>query len=88
MVKTHTKFAKFSRPTGKDANIITAIKLSSSGPNVAKARVKSNAIHEENIATKPLARLVNLDSITRHENIVADVAANDEFAGSRRIGHR
>ena len=88
MIKTHTKFAKLLRPTGKAANELTTIKPTPWSPNVAEVRVKSNAIHSENIATKPLARLVNLDSITRHKNMVADVAADGKFAGSRHIGHQ
>ena len=88
MIKTHTKFAKFSRPTGEAANELTALKLTPQSPNVAEVRVKSNAIHSENIATKPLARMVNLDSITRHKNMVADLAADGKFASSRHIGHQ
>ena len=72
MVKTLTKFAKFLRPIGKAADEIIAIKLSPHGLTVAEVRVKSNVIHIENIAPKPLARTVNLDNIARHQDIVAD----------------
>ena len=72
MVKTLTKFAKFLRPIGKGADEIIAIKLSPHSLTVAEVRVKSNVIHIENIATKPLARTVNLDNIARHQDMVAD----------------
>ena len=66
MVKTLTKFAKFLRPIGKGADEIIGIKLITHSPIVAEVSVKSNAIHIENIATKPLARRANLDSSARH----------------------
>jgi hypothetical protein len=72
MVKTRTKFAKFLHPIGKDAEEIIAIKLSHQRLIVAEVRVKSNVIQKENIATKTLARTVNLDNIARHQDIVAD----------------
>ena len=46
--------------------------LSAHSLTVAEVRAKSNAIHTENIATKPLARRVNLDNIARHQDMVAD----------------
>ena len=66
MVKTLSKFAKFLRPIGKGADEIITITLSPHSLTVAEVRVKSNVIHTENIATKPLARAVNLDNIARH----------------------
>ena len=43
--------------------------------------MKSNAIHTENIATKPLARRVNLDNIARHQDMIAD-ALRDHGGGA------
>ena len=88
MLKTPTKFAKFPRPLSKGANEINAIKLGTHNLTVAEVRTKSNGIHIENIATKPLARKVNLDNITRHLDKVADFAAGQEFAGNRRVVHQ
>ena len=72
MVKTFTKFAQFLRPTGKGADEIIAITLSPHNLTVAEVRVKSNAIHRENIATNPLARAVNTDNIARYQDMIAD----------------
>lgn len=76
MDKTLAKFAKFRNPSGKYAGEIIAIKLSPHGFTVAEVRVKSNVIQIDNIATKPLARKLNLDKIVRHQDMVADVAAD------------
>ena len=52
MVKTHKKFTKFSRPSGKRTNEIIGVRLNSHTPNVAEVGEKSNALDEENIAKK------------------------------------
>ena len=72
MVKTLTKFAKFLRPIGKGTDDIIAVKLSPHTDTVSEVRVKSNAIHIENIAAKPLARTLNLDNLSRQREMVAD----------------
>jgi len=43
--------------------------------------VKSNAIHIENITTKPVARKINLDNITRYQDMVVD-ALRDHGSGA------
>ena len=83
-----TKLAKFPRPADKGATEFTAIEVSSSSLTLAEVRVKSNAIHIENIATKPLACMVNLDSFNLHQIMVANVAAYDGFASSQCVGRR
>ena len=70
MVKTLIKFVKFLRPIGEGADEIIVIKLSTHSLTVAEVRVKSNAIHVENIAIRRLARTVNLDNIARQQDIV------------------
>ena len=70
MVKTLTKFAKFLRPIGKGTDEIVAVKLTSHSVTVAEVRVKSNAIHIENIATKPRARTLNLDNLPRQQEMI------------------
>ncbi len=72
MVQTLTKFAKFLRPIGKGTDEIFALKLSPQTDTVAEVRVKSNAIHIENIAVKPLARMLNLDNLPRQREMAAD----------------
>jgi len=72
MVKTLTKSAKFLRPIGKGTDEIIAVKLSPYAITVAETRVKSNAIHIENIVTKPLNRTLNLDNLARQQDMVAD----------------
>ena len=64
MVKTLTKFAKFVRPIGKGTDEIIAVKLSPHNVTVAEVRVKSNAIHIENIATKPKSASASSGDIT------------------------
>ena len=54
MVKTLTKFAKFPRLVGKGKDKIIFVKLNTHNLNVAELRVKSNAIHTENISKKLL----------------------------------
>ena len=49
-----------------------AVKLNPHVLTVAEVRVKSNVIHIENIATKPLARMLNQDKIARHQDMLAD----------------
>ena len=84
MGKPLTKFAKLLRPIGKGADEIIAITLSPRSLTVAEVRVKSNVIHIENITTKPLARMVNLDNIARHQDMVEealqDMREHDLFA--------
>jgi len=70
MVKTLTKFAKFLRPIGKGTDEIIAVKLSPHTNTVAEVRVKSNAIHIENIAIKPRARTLNLDNLPRQQEMI------------------
>jgi hypothetical protein len=43
--------------------------------------VKSNAIHIENITTKPVARKINLDNIARYQDMVVD-ALRDHGSGA------
>ena len=54
MVKTLPKFAKSPRLIGKGKDKIIFVKLNVHNLNVAELRVKSNAIHEENMSKKPL----------------------------------
>ena len=54
MVKTPTKFAKSPRLVGKGKEKIIFVKLTAHNLNVAELRVKSNAIHAENISKKLL----------------------------------
>ena len=72
MVKTLTKLAKFLRPIGKGTDEIIAVKLSSFDITVAEVRVKSNVIHIENIATKPLTRNLNFANLPRQHDMVVD----------------
>ena len=72
MVKTLTKFAKFPRPIDKGTDEIIAVKLGPHTIIVAEVKVKSNGIHIENIAAKPLARTLTLDNLPRQQKMVAD----------------
>jgi hypothetical protein len=69
MVKTLTKLAKFLRPIGKGTDEIIAVRLSSFDITVAEVRVKSNVIHIENIATKPLTRNLNFANLPRQHDM-------------------
>ena len=89
MVKTLTKFAKFLRPIGKGTDEIIAVKLSPHTNTVAEVRVKSNAIHIENIAAKPMARTLNLDNLPRQREMVADTLRemrNQNLFGAVDVG--
>jgi hypothetical protein len=46
------------------------VKLTPHSVTVAEVRVKSNAIHIENIDTKPRARTLNLDNLPRQQEMI------------------
>ena len=71
MGKMLTKFATFLCSIGKGTEDVIAEETSPPLVRVAEVRVKSNAIHTENIATEPLARTLNLDNLQRQRETVA-----------------
>ena len=54
MVKTLTKYAKFPRCIDEGKDKISFVELNTHKISVAELRVKSNAIHTENISKKLL----------------------------------
>ena len=54
MVTTLTEFITVSRPIGKGNDDILEVALNIYNFNLTEFRVKSNAVHKENISKKPL----------------------------------
>jgi len=73
MAKTLPKIANFLRPLGKGSDELVAVKLHSRAVTVTEVRHNSNVINIDNLASAGLPRNLDMQNLSRQQDMVVDV---------------
>jgi len=73
MAKTLPKIANFLRPLGKGSDDLVAVKLHSRAVTVTEVRHNSNVINIDNLASAGLPRNLDMQNLSRQQDMVVDV---------------
>lgn len=73
MAKTLPKIANFLRPLGKGSDELVAVKLHARAVTVAEVQHNSNVINIDNLASAGLPRNLDMQNLSRQQDMVVDV---------------